>query len=120
MTPLVGQRNLPVGKRGSERGQKPGGSAGNLTNQKNDDEFADKSKICAKYLTGRESYVILCKILFGSGESERENRQHTYLNAVKGMSRYRVWHRELPAGARQRRQILKVLPEQPDQGRKPV
>ncbi len=32
------------------------------------------------------------------------------------MSRYLGWCRELPAGVRQRRQIRKVLPEQPDQG----
>lgn len=41
-------------------------------------------------------------------------------NAEKGMSKYPGWRRELPDGARQCRQILKVLPEQPDQGRKPV
>ena len=91
-----------------------------MTNQKNHNDFAEKSKICAKHLTGTESYVILCKTLFDLDEPERKDRQHTYLNAVKGMSRYRVWHRELPAGARQRRQILKVLPEQPDQGRQLV
>ena len=39
-------------------------------------------------------------------------------NAEKGMSKYPGWRRELPDGARQCRQILKVLPEQPDQGRK--
>ena len=91
-----------------------------LISKKNNDDFAEKSKICVKHLTGRTSYVILCKILFGLGEPERKNRQHTYLNAVKGMSKYRVWRRELPEGARQCRQILKVLPEQPDQGRELV
>lgn len=49
-----------------------------------------------------------------------KDKINTYINAVKGMSRYRVWRRELPAGVRQCRQILKVLPEQPDQGRELV
>lgn len=38
-------------------------------------------------------------------------------HAEKGMSKYLCWRRELPEGARQCRQLLKVLPEQPDQGR---
>lgn len=41
-----------------------------------------------------------------------ENNQ----NAMMGTSRYLIWPRELPGGARQRGQISKILPEQPDEG----
>ena len=49
--------------------------------------------------------------------SKISHRQIYTDNAEKGMSKYPCWRRELPDGARQCRQLLKVLPEQPDQGR---